>query len=256
MTPRLTRARWAPDSTPLIALLLAAVAGCAPVGDFGRFRADNKKLERDPVVTGAVPSSFAFTDDERALREQARALLIGPDLPGKSPKLTDAALPWRGPAIVEASPQVYAEHLVRGPYRSAAARYAKLVDDTRNDVTRFEPFFSIARRVADLDRKREQSLGAVTAVSPQETLDARRRIRENMMLMTEVHRTLTSRAQMYRFALERLVIALPSPMAAEAERVRGELERRLASVQVTGGSAVELRPVAAAAVPHPGAVAK
>jgi len=59
-----------------------------------------------------------------------------------------------------------------------------------------------------------------------------RRLRENMLLVSEVHRTLQERAIMYRFALERLVIALPSPMAAEAERARSELERRLAAIQV------------------------
>jgi hypothetical protein len=230
------------------------VTACAPVQDFGRFRTDHR-TENAPLITGAVPSAFPMTDDERALRAQARGLLVGPDLPGKAPKLTDASLPLGGPAIVEASPEVYAEHLVFGPYRSAAARYAKLVDDTRNDLTRFDPFFSIARRVADLDRKREQSLGAVSALSPPELLDARRRIRENMMLMTEVHRTLTQRAAMYRFALERLVIALPSPMAAEAERTRMELERRLAAIQVTGVSAVQLVPPGTPA-PGPRAVSK
>jgi hypothetical protein len=53
-----------------------------------------------------------------------------------------------------------------------------------------------------------------------------------MMLIAEVHRTMTNRTVMYRTALERLVIALPSPFAVEAERQRIELERRLAEIQV------------------------
>lgn len=229
-----------------VGLLLAlAFAGCAPVGDFGRFRV-SKEAANDPVVTGAVPSVFPFTDDERELRALAKILLVGPDLPGKSPRLTDGVLPLDGPVVVSVPPQVYAEHLVHGPYRSAAARYSKLVDDTRNDLTRFDPFFSIARRVADMDRKREQSMGAVSAISKPEVKDAHRRIRENMMLMTEVHRTLLERVAMYRFALERLVIALPSPMAVEAERTRGDLERRLAAIQIVGGSAVQIGPVSSA----------
>ena len=92
----------------------------------------------------------------------------------------------------------------------------------------------VARRVADLDRKRGQSLAHVPALAPVEEQDARRRMRENALLIAEVQHTLQERAGLYRFALERLVISVPSPLAAEAERTRAELERRLASIQVVG----------------------
>jgi hypothetical protein len=68
-------------------------------------------------------------------------------------------------------------------------------------------------------------------------------MRENMMLIAEVRRVMVERAAMYRIALERLVITLPSPLAVEAERQRIELERRLAEIQLF---ASEPRPVAMA----------
>jgi hypothetical protein len=51
---------------------------------------------------------------------------------------------------------------------------------------------------------------------------------------------------MYRRALERLVIALPSPLAVEAERQRLELERRLAEIRVFASA-----PQRSAAAPQP-----
>jgi hypothetical protein len=56
---------------------------------------------------------------------------------------------------------------------------------------------------------------------------------------------LRTRAGLYRFTLERLVILLPSPMAAEAERVWRELDARVASIQVIG-----FRPAVVAEAPH------
>jgi hypothetical protein len=144
----------------------------------------------------------------------------------------DSARAGRTPDLLSHNAEAYASRLIDGPYRSAAARYARLIDDTRSDLTRLEPFFALARRVADLDHKRERSLPHVSALSEAELTNAQRRVRENMLLISEAHRTLYERAAVYRFALERLVIALPSPMAVEAERLRSELERRLAAIQV------------------------
>ena len=50
--------------------------------------------------------------------------------------------------------------LIDEPHRSHSSRYAQLIEDVRNDITRFEPFFAAAVRVIDLDRKRNASLQA------------------------------------------------------------------------------------------------
>ena len=48
------------------------------------------------------------------------------------------------------------------PHRSHTSRYQQLIEDVRNDITRFEPFFASAARVIELDRKRSASLKMVS----------------------------------------------------------------------------------------------
>ena len=219
----------------LLALSLMLLAGCSSVGDFGRPKYISQVLvEPDPAVTGKIPSQFPLTDDERQLRALASGLLAAPLVIDK-PRSIDHRQVTAGSFGPHAqAPEGYAEFLVRGPFRSSAARYARLIDDTRDDIARLDQFFAVARRVADIDQKRERSLAHVTALSADELADARRRIRENMVLMADVHAALREHAIAYRFALERLVIAMPSAAAVDAERTRGELEQRLAAIRVTG----------------------
>jgi hypothetical protein len=216
--------------------VLSLLGGCAGPGDFGR-RGASVLNHDDPLPTGSVAaSSFPLSDDEQQLRGLARGLLASPY--EQSRRLLIAS----GPD----SDARYVDNLVNGPFRSAVARYSRLIDDTRNDIVRLEPFFLAARRIADLDVKRERSLAYVSNPTQPELLNARRRVRENMMLIAEVHRVMSERAAMYRQALERLVIALPSPLAVEAERQRRELERRLADIHVfaSGPPPVALTPAA------------
>ena len=107
----------------------------------------------------------------------------------------------------------------------------------------------VARRIADLDLKRERSLPHVSRLTEAELLNAKRRVRENMMFIAEVHHVMIERAVMYRTALERLVIALPSPLAVEAERQRIELERRLAAIQLFAGAPPPDAPISLAPRP-------
>ena len=52
--------------------------------------------------------------------------------------------------------------LIDEPHRSYASRYAQLMEDVRDDITRFEPFFADAVRVIDLDRKRNAALAHIS----------------------------------------------------------------------------------------------
>jgi hypothetical protein len=76
----------------------------------------------------------------------------------------------------------------------------------------------VACTVADLDSKRERSLAYVSELSEGESGNAFGRIRENRMVTAWVQRALHWRLDSYRYALERLVIAVPSQRAIEAER--------------------------------------
>jgi hypothetical protein len=64
------------------------------------------------------------------------------------------------------------------------------MEDVRNDITRFEPFFSAAVRVIDLDAKRNASLKQVSELAPRERDDAIARMQENALIVQWVQQCL------------------------------------------------------------------
>jgi hypothetical protein len=130
------------------------------------------------------------------------------------------------------SPAVYAEWLLTRDTRSVSSLYERLIDDIRNDIVRIGPFLEVARKVVDLDGKREKSFAYVSVLSPYELANATSRIAENRLVIGWVHRALMDRATSYRFALERLVIATPSAMAVEGERQWTLLRTRIGQAQI------------------------
>jgi hypothetical protein len=128
--------------------------------------------------------------------------------------------------------------LIDEPHRSHASRYAQLIDDVRDDITRFEPFFASAIHVLDLDRKRNASLAHVSGLSPRESADAVARMEENSLIVQWVQQCLEQRISSYRWALERLVIQAPDNMAADADRLISELAAQTANPPVAVRPAV------------------
>jgi hypothetical protein len=106
------------------------------------------------------------------------------------------------------------------------------MEDVRDDITRFEPFFATAVRVIDLDRKRNASLPHISALSPRERDDAVARMQENSLIVAWVQQCLEQRIASYRWALERLVLQAPDNMAADADRLIGELAAQTANPPV------------------------
>ena len=104
------------------------------------------------------------------------------------------------------------------PARSEASSYYRLMEDMAADGKLIGAFVPVACAVADRDLKRERSLAYVGELSPGEVANALGRIRENRKVTAWVHRALHWRLASYRYALERLVISVPSPLAVEAER--------------------------------------
>jgi hypothetical protein len=126
----------------------------------------------------------------------------------------------------------YGRQLIDEPHRSDASRYAQLIDDVRDDITRFEPFFATAVRVFDLDRKRNASLAHVSELSPRERADAVARMEENTLIVQWVQQCLERRISSYRWSLERLAIQAPDNIAADADRLIGELAAQTANPPV------------------------
>ena len=229
------------DTSPLIrvrrpsALVLLMtglmLAGCSG-GDFGRTREDFRNddmhrwlgLEATNSV-GLKASQFQLTDNERQLRDQAYPVIEPPhSRPAWKAVFGDyqaIASPWRQKVVFDRT--AYGRQLIDEAHRSDASRYAQLIDDVRDDITRFEPFYATAARVLELDRKRNASMAHVSQLSPRERADAVARMDENTLIVQWVQQCQERRISSYRWALERLVLQGPNNIAAEADRLINEL---------------------------------
>jgi hypothetical protein len=227
---------------PALALFLIAVLpACSSIGDFGRL--DDAVVTDDihawvgqeaAAKAGAPVSADNLTDDERTLRDLAFPLIEPP----YDRTRWDAVVYEYGTKksfqkeLSTFDPTAYYRHLQGELLRSSAARYNQLIDDIRNDIVRIEPFFTTARIVVDLDRRREASMEHVASLTAAERVNAQARIGENSLTIAWVARSLNQRCESYRFALEHLAVAEPQPIAAEADRVLTELQQAIQANQV------------------------
>ena len=232
--------------TAKLATLVCALLCCEaelsaqPTGDFGQPE-DSVFVDEflpwlkdgfDALTGQRIPPASPYTDDERTLRDLAYAILQPPELSEPS-RFTIAGADffdlWNrwivGPQPFDV--RSYAENLIARPSRSSAARYAQLIDDIRADAGRVVPFFSMANRVLEADAARTGSFQYVPRL-PGETFElARIRVAENRGLIDRVYDRFRERIESYRYALETLLVLLPSPNAVEAERALYALEDRL-----------------------------
>jgi hypothetical protein len=234
--------RQVPVPPPALALLLIGVAlgGCSG-GDFGRTRQDFLNDDMHRWLGGEATSSiglrasqFQLTDNERLLRDLAYPLIEPPhSRPAWKSVFGDyqpLPSPWRQTVVFDRT--AYGRVLIDEPHRSHSSRYAQLIEDVRDDITRFEPFFADAVRVIDLDRKRNAALSQVSELSSRERADAVARMEENTLIVQWVQQCLERRISSYRWALERLVLQAPDNMAADADRLIGELAAQTANPPV------------------------
>jgi hypothetical protein len=248
-----SRAAGIRRSFPALAVCLigAALGGCSG-GDFGRTRQDMRSDDMHrwlgAEVTGSVgvkASQFQLTEYERQLRDLAYPIIEPPlSRPAWKSVWGDykpLPSPWRQVVVFDRT--AYGRNLIDEPHRAHTSRYAVLIDDVRNDITRFEPFYASAARVIELDRKRDASIKLVSELSPRERDDAVARMQENSLIVQWVQQSLERRISSYRWALERLVIQAPDSIAAEADRLIKELALLAANppVQPGGGRAVVVK---------------
>jgi hypothetical protein len=203
------------------------LAGCVTNGDFGRVRpsliGDDIHAWMGPEATASVgkpASAYDLTDDERLLRDLAYPLIEPPYARQRWYSVLNEwglTRTWAKEHAVMGR-TAYGWRLLNTDYRSATGRYGQLVEDIRNDITRVPPFYTVATRVGDMDRKRERSLAHVSALTRDEERNALARNRENALIVAWVCRSLTERVESYQYALERMVIATPSNAALDGER--------------------------------------
>jgi hypothetical protein len=241
MSPRTRRRREIiPRSAvagALAILALVALSGCSSTGDYGRLSdalvTDDIHAwvgEEAAVRAGQPISADNLTDDERTLRDLAFPLIEPP----YDRQRWDAVVyeygtkrSFQRKLWCPFDQTAYHRHLQAELLRSTVARYSQLIDDIRNDIVRIEPFFVAARRVVDLDRRREASLAQIGSLAPAERLNAQARVGENSLTIAWVRNSLDQRCAGYRFALEHLAVAEPEPIAAEADRALTELQQRI-----------------------------
>ena len=205
--------------------------------DFGRvrpsLRTDDMHRWMGPAVTehyGERASQFRLTDDERMLRDLAYPLIE----PSYDRQRWYSVLNEYGlsgifqPHYWVYEESGYAQAMFANPARSTETYYARMIDDIRNDIDRIGPFAVVARRVSDMDVRRDKSLRYVSDMTREEHANAVARMRENMLIARWVHQSLTERMHAYRFALERLVVSSPSRQAAEVERLLNLMRIRIA----------------------------
>jgi len=245
--PELAQRTVGRRSLPALILLLASAAlgGCSG-GDFFRTRSDfrNDDMHRwlGAETTGSVgmkASQFQLTDNERQLRDLAYQFIEAPhSRPAWKSVFGDyqpLPSPWRQNVVFDRT--TYGRNLIDEPHRSFASRYSLLIDDVRDDITRFEPFFATAIQVLDLDRKRNAGMKAIADLAPREKADAVARMEENALIVRWVQLSIERRISSYRWALERLVIQAPDGMAADADRQINELARLVTTEPVAVGPA-------------------
>ena len=232
--------------------LAIALGGCAN-GDFGRLKPQlvtddmHAWVGREAAREAGIPSSkFPLTDEERQLRDLAYPLIEPPFDRSRWYSIVNEYGVTRVflPGWPYFDPTDYSRRLTARPYRSATGRYGQLNTDIRNDVTRTLPFFGVALRVLDLDRKREKSLAYVSSLTEAERQHAAARNAENALVIAWVQRSLSERADSYKYALEHLVIATPMPMAVEVERSLTLLRTRIAENRLVATPAIAVGPVA------------
>jgi hypothetical protein len=252
--PNRTRFRLASAiQTPTLLLAGAMLCGCAG-GDFGRtrenFRNDDMHRWLGVEATGSIglrASQYQLTDKERLLRDLAHPLIEPPhSRPAWKTVFGDyqpLPAPWRQAPLFDRT--AYGRLLIDEPHRSHSSRYNQLIEDVRDDITRFDPFFANAIQVLDLDKKRSASINLVSDLSPRERDDAIARMQENMLIVQWVQQCLEQRIASYRWALERLVVQAPDNIAADADRLIGELAAKTANPPVLSapvvGRAVSVR---------------
>jgi hypothetical protein len=222
------------------------LAGCAN-GDFGRVPPslvhDNMHAWVGTEAArgaGVAISTYPLTDDETRLRDLAYPLIEPPYDRNRWYRIVGeygmARLFQRDWALC--TPVAYYQNLEGRGARSQASLYAALKDDIRNDVERIPAFADIARRVVDIDQKRAKSLAYVRELSKSESRNALARNAENALVVAWVQRSLVARAAAYRYALERLVISLPSTEAVSVEQSLALLAQRIAQNAVAAAPPV------------------
>ena len=166
-----------------------------------------------------------LTDDEVVLRDRAYRYL-SPFFPEwKLPSILAELRRTRilPPASFVARPSSYYDALMSERWRSSRAPYRRLSDDIAADAALLPPFLAVAAEVKRIDRIRMAGLGQMRIVGAARE-EALARVAENEEIVHWVRVALAARIGAYRYALYRLLLAIPEEEGVAAERRLAALE--------------------------------
>ena len=216
-------------ATSFVFLIAAAClsGGCVLNGDFGRIRpeltAENMHdwVGRDAAVaTGSAPSEFRTTDQERDLRDRAYALIEPPYNRGR----WDSVMREYGPQERSREAAAVRPHRISlqaaqglSPFRGVGlcADHHRRPQRRRRGCSRSSPSPPASPTWTGGARRAWCTCRTSTRARRGNAIA---RNRENAAIIAWVCVALKERVASYRYALERLVVAVPNADAAEADR--------------------------------------
>lgn len=209
------------------ALSCLLLAGCSTTGDLGRPRPNIFADQLAPAIgdwsarfRGEASSWFHLTDDEEQLRTRAWRLVLPAHEKSHFEREVSKLAHARILPVEAQSNDVtaYQRALVSGSFASQASRYNRLSEDANGDRLLLAQFRANALRVINADRARLRTLDASQQLPPEQRDPAYDRVAENEGLMLWVCERARFRLKSYRYALEALVVEMPSREAVRAER--------------------------------------
>lgn len=220
----------------IAALSCLLLAGCSTTGDLGRPRPNIFADQLAPAIgdwsarfRGEASSWFHLTDDEEQLRARAWRIVLPAHEKSHFEREVSKLAHARILPVEAQSDDVtaYQRALVSGSFASQASRYNRLSEDANGDRLLLAQFRANALRVINADRARLRTLDASQLLPPEQRDPAHDRVAENEGLMLWVCERARFRAKSYRYALEALVVEMPSREAVRAERAIMGMESEL-----------------------------
>lgn len=236
---RLRRSVAGVSVLPLLAAWLPLLAACAQEGDFGRPRAGawNSLVETTGTLSarerGESAALLPLTDDERLLRDRAWRFLM-PAAPGQAfhdvlgNLSRTRVLP---PGLLVRDVAAYFDGLAAVPARSQVSLYRRLAEDAGADARLIPAFAATAAVVVAADGRRLAGLPFARTLDDWDVRQAAMRVAENRCLIAWMRLETGARVGRYRYALEHLFAALPSPDGVGAERAIASLAERRALLE-------------------------
>jgi len=238
-TPEGTPTRRTRRGAVAASLLLAALAACAPRGDFGR-PASSIVSDRVLPFSGRIaaetrgePAAWSIlTDDERELRARAyRFLTPAHESLVLERMLADLVRHRATPAPLRlATARSYYDALAFSAQRSPAPLFRRIAQDAEQDRALIGPFRIMAERVLQADEARLRFLLYVRELESAQAEEAAQRVAENRCLVAWVRAEARERSRAYRYALERLAVEAPQRDAIEPERALAALDDEIATL--------------------------